>query len=95
LSSECDVPLSSCYRITKALLSEGLMVIERIVITGDGKRFAVYRTTFSAAEVEVGLEGTRVKARANEAVSEKLHARWFAMSFGPKQDPSSVDGVTD
>ena len=38
ISAEQNLPLSACYRRTRQFLDEGLMILERIVVTQTGKK---------------------------------------------------------
>ena len=56
ISLEQAVPLSTCYRRTSELARNGLLMVERIVVTGEGKRFAVYRSSFKCVQISSNLE---------------------------------------
>jgi hypothetical protein len=79
------VPLSSCYRRARELVDEGLLLVERIVITGDGKRYGLYRSPFATIEIESDLASTSVSAVLNNAVAEKFHHRHLIMSYETAQ----------
>jgi hypothetical protein len=83
ISVEQNLPLSTCYRRIRHLVDEGLMILERLVITPAGKRFAIYRTSFSvAAEITPNLE-----------VLDKLRTRWMSANYPPQnQDAGFRDG---
>jgi hypothetical protein len=40
-----DISHISAYRKIKWLLNEGLIVVDKIVITSDGKKFSLYHST--------------------------------------------------
>ncbi len=46
LSRECLIPLGSCYRKINSMVEKGTLVVERTIITKDGKKFALFRTPF-------------------------------------------------
>src|SRR5271169_4034327 len=63
ISAEQNLPLSTCYRRVRSLLGDGLMILERTVVTSTGKRYAIYRTSFSKVAIrfnggEIALEVT-------------------------------------
>src|ERR1700722_13456080 len=75
ISAEQAVPLSSCYRRTRELTDKGLLVVERIVITGEGKRYAVYRSSFKEVQISSNLVEISATAELNPDVAEKFHSR--------------------
>jgi hypothetical protein len=77
MSTERRVPLSSCYRRVHELVDQGLLVIERIVITGDGKRYAVYRSSFRTIKISSNLELLSATAELNPEVAEKFSRKWL------------------
>lgn len=75
ISVEQAVPTSTCYRRAHELVKEGLLVVERIVVTGDGKRYAVYRSSFKRIEVSSDFVSLSAFGEVNDGMSEKLHNR--------------------
>jgi len=84
ISLEQAVPLSTCYRRARDLLDEGLLVVERLVVTGDGKRYSVYRSSFKTMEISSDLRTLSVTAELNEDVAGKFRDRWFCLSYPEK-----------
>lgn len=84
ISLEQAIPLSTCYRKSRTLSRKGILVVDRIVVTAEGKRFAVYRSPFRGLRVEFSDEGMMVVAELNQDVAEKFRNRWVA-----QMDPSS------
>ena len=71
----CDeegIPQSTCYRRIRQLVDEGAMVVERIVLTTSGKRYAVYRSTFSRLDVKLENGVMSAHATLNPAAADKL-----------------------
>ena len=81
ISIEQAVPLSTCYRRARELVQEGILVVERVVVTGEGKRFAVYRSSFKTAEVVSDFRGISASVEVNEAVAEKFRRWCFYASY--------------
>jgi hypothetical protein len=77
ISLEQAVPLSTCYRRTSDLARNGLLMVERIVVTGEGKRYAVYRSSFKGVEMASNLELLSASAELNPDVAEKFHRMWL------------------
>ncbi len=77
ISLEQAVPLSTCYRRASDLAEKGLLMVERIVVTGEGKRYAVYRSSFKSVQITSNLEVTSATAELNPDVAEKFHRMWL------------------
>ena len=77
ISLEQAVPLSTCYRRASDLARKGLLMVERIVVTGEGKRFAVYRSSFRSVKIDSDLVGISASAVLNPDVAEKFNRMWL------------------
>ncbi len=100
ISAEQGLPLSTCYRKVRCLLDDGLMLLERMVITQTGKRFAVYRTSICEAKVSFNSGEVEIQVTPNPDVLEKLRRRWLSTEFQlrPQEDRGSANpayGRTD
>jgi hypothetical protein len=81
ISAEQNLPLSTCYRRTRVLLAEGLMILERSVVTPAGKRYAVYRTSFSEATISFNNGEIAVEVTPNLDILDKLRRRWLSANY--------------
>ena len=79
LSKENDIPLSTCYRRVHELLDAKVLVVERIVVTPDGKRYELLRSAYRMVAVNFENGVLKVEALVNEDVAEKLRRLWMAM----------------
>lgn len=77
ISVEQALPLSSCYRRIRELVDQGLLVAEKIVVTGEGKRYALYRSCFRTVEMAADFREVCVSAELNDEVAEKFRQKWF------------------
>jgi DNA-binding Lrp family transcriptional regulator len=80
ISIEQALPLSSCYRRIRELVDQGLLVVERIVVTREGKRYTLYRSSFRTVEMAADFRELSVSAELNEDVAEKFRRKWFCLS---------------
>lgn len=79
LSRENDIPLSTCYRRVHDLIDEGFVVMDRIVVTPDGKRYEMLRSAYKGFSI-VFLDGAfKIEATVNGDVADKLHTMWISM----------------
>jgi hypothetical protein len=81
ISEEQNLPLSTCYRRTRTLLEEGLMILERSVVTPAGKRYAVYRTSFSETAISFINGEIAVEVTPNLDILDKLRRRWLSANY--------------
>jgi DNA-binding Lrp family transcriptional regulator len=79
ISRENDIPLSTAYRRVHELLDEQILVIERIIVTPEGKKYELVRSSYRAINVTFDGGKMKVEAVINEEVAEKLRRLWLAM----------------
>jgi len=93
ISAEQDLPLSTCYRRIRSLLAGGLMILERTVVTPAGKRYAVYRTSFSRASISFLDGDIAVELTPNMDIIDKLRRKWLSDNYPPQnQDDRLYEG---
>jgi hypothetical protein len=63
------------------LVDDGLVVVERIVITSSGKRYALYRSSFRSFRISADPHGVAVEAEMNKDVQEKILSRRLSISY--------------
>ncbi len=81
ISAEQNLPLSTCYRRVRSLLGEGLMILERTVVTHTGKRYAIYRTSFSKAAIRFNGGEIALEVTPNLDIIDKLRRRWLSANY--------------
>ena len=79
MSSENDIPLSTCYRRVHELLDNQILVVEKIIVTPDGKKYELLRSAYRAVNVTFDGGVMKVDAIINEDVAEKLRRLWLTM----------------
>lgn len=79
LSKENDIPLSTCYRRVHELIDAKVLVVERIVVTPDGKRYELLRSAYRTITVNFENGVMKVEALVNEDVADKLRRMWATM----------------
>lgn len=75
ISTEQSIPLSTCYRRSKELADQGILFVERIVVTGDGKRYVVYKSSIKSVDVTSDFRGVTVKAEIPDDAVERFRLR--------------------
>jgi hypothetical protein len=66
ISDEQAVPLSTCYRLSRELVGQGLLVVERIIVSESGKRYCLYRNCFKNIEFAFDFQELSVSAELNK-----------------------------
>ena len=79
MSRENDIPLSTCYRRVHELLDSQILVVERIIVTPEGKKYELLRSAYKAVNVTFDGGVMKVDAIINEDVAEKLRRLWLTM----------------
>jgi DNA-binding Lrp family transcriptional regulator len=79
MSRENDIPLSTCYRRVHELLDSQILVVEKIIVTPDGKKYELLRSAYRAVNVSFDGGIMKVDAIINEDVAEKLRRLWLTM----------------
>ena len=79
ITREQKIPITSAYRKVKELKDFGLLKVERIVLTPDGKKFELVRSTISAASVQFDKGTLNVDVTTGVEADQKLVRRFFAL----------------
>lgn len=79
LSAEKNLPISTVYRRLHELQEAKLVVIERSVVTEDGKKFDLYRSTIGGVSVSFNLGAMVVELVPNEDMVSKFVRLWGYM----------------
>jgi predicted transcriptional regulator len=82
LSRLNDIPLSTCYRRVHELLDSGVLIMDRIVVTSDGKRYEMLRSAYKGFAVEFQDGGLKADVIVNEDIADKLHSLWLSVKKG-------------
>lgn len=51
-SKECNIPLNTAYRRVRDLIAQGLLVVEKTVITDNGVKFDLYRSSINYLKID-------------------------------------------
>ncbi len=81
ISSENHIPISTAYRRVHELVDQGVVVVERIVLTPIGKRYSIYRGAFSEVRIDLESENLKVRVTPNVDVADKVYRVWQSMAI--------------
>lgn len=77
---ETGMPHTSAYRKINSLLQMGLLFVEKIEITPDGKKFSLFRSTIREIDIKYDGEKVMVDVEYNTDVPAKTAARFYSIS---------------
>ena len=76
ITRENNIAHTTCYRKTKWLINEGLVIVDKIVITSEGKKFSLYRSVFKSIIAKYEKNNVIVEAEQNFDIVKKTMT-WF------------------
>lgn len=79
MSRENDIPLSTCYRRVHELLDSQILVVEKIIVTPDGKKYELLRSAYRSVTVSFENGQMKMEVIVNEDVADKLRRLWMTM----------------
>jgi predicted transcriptional regulator len=81
ICSETGVPTSTAYRKIREMTESGLIFIERVIVSDEGKKRIVYRAAYSKVAVQCDPGNFVVEGTPNADVPDILYRLWrFARS---------------
>lgn len=81
ISAATGIPLSTCYRKIAELSREQVVVIERMMMSGAGKKYAIYRSAVASIHIDISQDNVRVSISPNPDVVARLQRAWVAPSL--------------
>lgn len=79
ITRENNIAHTTCYRKTKWLINEGLVRVDKIVITPEGKKFSLYYSVFKSINVKYESNNVIVEAEENFDIVKKTMARFYSL----------------
>ncbi len=76
---ECNIPHTTAYRKINWLLDKGLLLIDKIEITSDGKKYSLVRSVLKSSHVMYEYNNLIVEAEYNLNAAEKLTERFLSL----------------
>jgi predicted transcriptional regulator len=68
---ETNITHSTGFRKIKWLLNEGLIILDKIIITPDGKKFSLYHSTLKTISIKYEYTNVIVEAEPNFDIAKK------------------------
>ena len=79
LSGTEQIPISTAYRRVNEMRDLGLLTVEKTIITDDGKKFELYRSSFRGIKLQLNQGEILVDVELNEDVATRLSRLWASM----------------
>ena len=79
ISREQNIPHTTCYRKTKWLINEGLFIVDKIIITPEGKKFSLYHSVLKSISVKYEGNNVTIEAEQNFDIVKKTMARFYSL----------------
>jgi CTP-dependent riboflavin kinase len=76
---ETKISHTTGFRKIKWLLNEGLIMLDKIIITPDGKKFSLYHSTLKCISVKYEDTNFVVEAEPNFAITKKSIMKFFSL----------------
>ena len=74
-----DIPRTTVFRKIKWLLNQGILIVDNIVITKEGKKFSIYHSTLRAITVKYENNDVIVEAEQNFDITKKWIMKFFSL----------------
>jgi predicted transcriptional regulator len=74
---DTNITHSTGIRKMKWLLKEGLIILDKFIITPDGKKFSLYHSTLKAVSVKYEDNNVSVEAEPNPDIARKWTHKFF------------------
>src|SRR5690349_20776061 len=65
VAENSNISRTTAFRKIKWLLNEGLIIVDKIILTPDGKRFSLYHSTLKAINAKYEANNVSVEAEPN------------------------------
>jgi len=76
---ECNIPHTTAYRKINWMLDKGLLLIDKIEITSDGKKYSLIRSVLKSLLVKYEYDSLIVEAEYDLDAAEKLTERFLSL----------------
>ena len=76
---ETDISHTTAYRKAKWMVENGLLVIEKIVVSKDGKKFSLLKSVFKSINIKYEYDRVTVEIEQNVDVLHKIAQRIFSL----------------
>jgi predicted transcriptional regulator len=79
IAENSSISRTTVFRKIKWLLKEGLIIVDKIVLTQDGKKFSLYNSTLKAINAKYEVDNVTVEAEPNFDIAKKWIEKFFSL----------------
>ena len=79
LSHTFQIPISTAYRRVNEMRETGVLTIEKTILTDDGKKFELYRSSFKGINLQLEKAEILLDVELNEDVATRLSRLWASL----------------
>src|SRR5207249_7170960 len=79
LIKDTGIPHTSAYRKIKWLLDERLLIVDKIEITEDGKKYSLLRTVLKSFNVKYEYNSVVIESEQNVDTLKKVTEKFFSL----------------
>lgn len=79
ISQSENIPISTAYRRINEMKDCGLLIVEKTVITDEGRKYELYRSPFKEFRVELRERELNVDVVLNEDLAGRLSMLWLLL----------------
>jgi predicted transcriptional regulator len=76
---ECNIPHTTTYRKINWLLDKGLLLIDKIEVTSEGKKYSLVRSVLKSLRIRYEYNSLIVEAEYNLDAAERLTERFLSL----------------
>jgi len=76
---ETNIAYTTCYRKVKWLLEEGLVIVDKIVITKEGKKFSLFHSVLKSINVKYEDNSVVIEAEENFDILKRTVERFYSL----------------
>jgi len=76
---ETGIPHTTAFRKLKTMLNDGTIIIEKIEISSDGKKYSLFRSTLRSISVNYELGEVSIEAEENVNATSRVAERFFSL----------------
>ena len=78
---ETGIPHTTAYRKTRWMLENGLLIVEKIALGKDGKKFSLLKSVFKTINARYEYDKVTVEVEQNVDTLQKVAQRIFSLDF--------------
>ena len=80
MTRENNIPHTTAYRKIKWMLEEGLLIVDKLKITDDGKKVSLLRSTLSTININYQFGQITIETQPNVEIEEKIAEKLFSLN---------------